>query len=201
MSALKPFSTKDILLYLAGEIFGVQKPLSPMVAEITLASAKFGQQNKAWGDLLDTNKFIEIPVQDLLDKLQMATTPLAKASFTTLSAEAAPMLQRSGELAYTAENIRKTDQEKQSEAMTILKSAWLAKTSPEKDLLGDVKKAETICNASAAELEKQTRARNILNSQLDEFAYRIYLALPNKNDVPPSAFTPAMRQRLGNSGG
>ncbi|HSW92923.1 MAG TPA: hypothetical protein VLJ15_01050 [Gammaproteobacteria bacterium] len=196
MSVLKPFSTKDILLYLAGAFFGAKKPLNATIAEITIFYAKFGQQNDQWDALLDSNKSIEIPVRDLLDKLSTATTPLAKTAFTELSAKATTELKKSNDLENTADRIQTTGKKEQNLAMASLKTVWRAKNTDKQEHAVELKKAEALCTTSANALKTQIDNRASLNLELGDIAYRTYLALPNKNDLPRSADTPTMRQRL-----
>jgi len=192
-------SEAKTLLNLAGDYFGARKSLTAITARATITYAKFGQQTDQWAALLDAGKSVEIPVRDLLNKLQNATTQLAKSSFAALSVEVEPLLHRSNELENIAEDIFKASQQSQDEALKNLKSAWHAKDPNSQKSVDHLKKAEAICSSAAVELDKQIKTRETVNLQLEDVAYRTYLALPDKKDLPRSAYTPSMRQKLGGS--
>jgi hypothetical protein len=196
-----PFNTKDTFRNLAGQYFGAKKSLNKMIAKMTIIYANFGGQNMKWDDLLDAGKSIVMPVHDLLDRLQAATTQQAKTAFERLFNEAKPLLERSMNLETTAGDVRKINQQSQTEALDLMKPAWQAKDPSKPENVDRINKAEAICNKNAEELERQEKSRVTVDLPLKDIEWQIYLALPDKSGIPRSSITPSLRQKLGSSGG
>ncbi len=198
---IKSFNTAQIFQSLAERYFGEKKPLNDATRIVICEYIELGRLEDKWKDFEASSKSMVIPVEDLLAMLSTATTPLAKAAFTNLSAEATPVLRHSHELEAAADEIHDRARPTFDETLVALKSVWTAKDPQSQEKQHLLEHAQKTRKNLTTELKNQTDLRSRVNHQLDELAWRLYQAQTNKKDIPRSAMTPSMVNRLGSATG
>jgi len=188
IEAPKLSTTARLLVSFAKVYFQVpDMPYGSTLARSTTVFAGFGQLFEKLNSLSDDASVIGI-AKEILGKLKTAGTPVAKATYDSLSRDAEPVLQHSEELTKKAELLRQSyyeDRDKTFKTLeSILQMVAAAKNPIEKansqEILNQLITAEKTRQSLKIELEKLEKARLVTYSQLGAISQKGFDALPSK---------------------
>lgn len=193
-------TTARLLVSFTKTYFGVPDMVyDSTLARSTSVYAEFGKLFEKLESTTDVT-YTRAATREILEKLQTATTPSAKASYDSLSRDAIPAFEQSEELEKKAELLRQKCREDRDKAFEALESALSmvssAKTPEEKEeILNHLIMAEKTRQTIKVELEKLEKASLVSDSQLRKIANSAFTALPSKDRAsvsPPPSPTPTI---------